>query len=621
MDRNTIVGLVLITGILIGYTWLTKPSEEELAKIKRQQDSINMVQSAKQEKIAEDQKLLVPEKHVNITNSTDLKLFSQDSLNEEGSVTIENNLLKIIVSNRGGMIESVELKDYKTHDSLPLTLWQKNNSHLGINFYAKNQTINTLDYIFQPQEGYDKILASSSDKTLNMRLHIEEGKYIEYSYTIKPDSYMIDFNINVVGMDDIISRQQSTLDLSWTSELRQFEKSKDFETRYTGLYYKLYNKNVDYLSQMGNDKKDLENRVKWVAFKHQFFSSVLIAKESFEGVSVESNTIDRVGFLKGMNSKISLPYRGGVSEKYNMYFYFGPNHYLTLKDYGSDVDKFGEDLKLTKVINLGWKWVSWFNRYVVINLFSFLEKITGNYGLIILMLTIIIKLALFPLTYKSYLSSAKMRVLKPQIDEINKKYTSQAQAMEKQRATMELYRKVGVNPMGGCLPMLLQMPILIALFYFFPASIELRQESFLWATDLSSYDSIMPLPFTIPFYGNHVSLFCLLMTITNIVYMRMNNKNQVANEQMKGMQTMMYIMPVMFMFWFNSYASGLSYYYFIATLISITQTYFIRKFVDDEKILAKLEASKKKPTKKSKFQQRLEEMQKQQMATQRKKNS
>jgi len=617
MDRNTIVGLVLIAGILIGYTWFTKPSKEEQEAIKRQRDSIALVQQQEQQRIEEEKKITETEKPVEKKISSTGNLFSQDSISN-GTVTLENKLIKIVVANQGGMIESVELKDYRTHDSLPLNLWQKNNGKLGINFYAKNQTVNTLDYVFQAQTQETKLYASSSAKTLNMRLYAEEGKYIEYSYTISPDSYMIDFNINVVGMDDIISRRQSTLDLFWDAELPQFEKSKTFESRYSGLYYKFLKDDVDYLSQMSDEKEELSTKVKWVAFKQQFFSSVLIAKGAFEGVIVEAKSTDRPGYLKEVSSRISLPYEGKSSENYDMSFYFGPNHYITLKKYSDNIEKYGENLELHKVINLGWKWESWFNRLVVINLFNWLEQhLTGNYGLIILLLTIIIKVALFPLTYKSYLSSAKMRVLRPQIDAINKKFSAN-KAVEKQKATMDLYRKAGVNPMGGCLPMVLQMPILISLFYFFPASIELRQESFLWATDLSSYDSIFTLPFTIPFYGNHVSLFCLLMTITNLVYMRMNNKNQPSNDQMKGMQGMMYIMPIMFMFWFNSYASGLSYYYFIATLITVAQTFLIRRFVNDEKLLTKIEAAKKKPVKRSKFQQRLENMQKQQTSQRRK---
>ena len=278
--------------------------------------------------------------------------------------------------------------------------------------------------------------------------------------------------------------------------------------------------------------------------------------------------------------------------------------------------EYGDHLDLPDVINMGWKWIAWFNKYFVIPIFNFLENHTAlNYGIIILLLTLIIKIILFPLTYKSYMSQARMRVLKPQVDEIAKKYPAD-KAMERQQATMKLYKQAGVNPMGGCLPMLIQMPILIALFYFFPGAIELRQQSFLWATDLASYDSIATLPFTIPFYGNHVSLFCLLMTATNIIYMIMNNKNQPQNDQMKGMQTMMYIMPIMFLFIFNSYSSGLSYYYFIATLITILQTWIIRKFVDDQKLLKQIELAKSKPVKKSKFQQRLEEMQRMQQQQQ-----
>ena len=343
----------------------------------------------------------------------------------------------------------------------------------------------------------------------------------------------------------------------------------------------------------GDEKVDLPTSVKWVAYKQQFFSSVLIANESFPNVLVSTANNTTPGFLKTADAEISLPYSGKAIEKYDMRFYFGPNSYPTLREYGKDIE-------LPKLVDLGWKWIAWFNRYVVIPIFNFLEtNVTLNYGLIIFLLTLIIKLVLFPLTYKSYMSQAKMRVLKPQIDEINKKIPAD-KAMERQQAVMKLYKKAGVNPMGGCLPMLLQMPI------------ELRQKSFLWATDLASYDSIATLPFTIPFYGNHVSLFCLLMTITNILYMWYNSKNQPQNDQMKGMQVMMYIMPIMFLFIFNSYSSGLSYCYFIATLITIVQTWAIRKFVNDEKLLKQIELAKTKPVKKSKFQQKLEEMQRMQ---------
>ncbi len=349
--------------------------------------------------------------------------------------------------------------------------------------------------------------------------------------------------------------------------------------------------------------------MKWVGYKSQFFSSVFIANNTFSGASVkmEMEKNENSPYLLYNDSDISIPLDFTKNETVGFQFFFGPNHFYTLNSYDSDLD-------LTKLIRLGWGILGWINRYAVIPIFNYLEKGISNYGLIILILTIIIKLVLFPFTYKSYISTAKMKVLKPQIDEINERIPKE-KAAERQQATMGLYKKAGVNPMGGCLPMLLQMPILIAMFRFFPASIELRQESFLWATDLSSYDSIVNLPFTIPLYGAHVSLFTLLMAATNIIYTRMNSSMQSSN-QMPGMKGMMYMMPVMFLFIFNNYASGLSYYYFISTLITIGQTFLIRQFVDDKKILAQLNANQKKPVKKSKFAQRLEEMAKQQQQMQ-----
>ena len=531
-------------------------------------------------------------------------IFKQDSLPVK-QYTLENNKIKLHINTKGGCIDYVDLKGYRTHDSLPLILWKDHKSSMGLNFYARNKQINTADLIFVPNTNQKELNAEGAEQVLTMRAYVDENKYLEFEYKLAPDSYMVDFNINTYNLNDVIASNTNFLTLYWGVDMPQLEKSRDFESRYTGVYYNFSNNDVEHLSLTGDEKVDLPTSVKWVAYKQQFFSSVLIANESFPNVLVSTANNTTPGFLKTADAEISLPYSGKAIEKYDMRFYFGPNSYPTLREYGKDIE-------LPKLVDLGWKWIAWFNRYVVIPIFNFLEtNVTLNYGLIIFLLTLIIKLVLFPLTYKSYMSQAKMRVLKPQIDEINKKIPAD-KAMERQQAVMKLYKKAGVNPMGGCLPMLLQMPILIALFYFFPGAIELRQKSFLWATDLASYDSIATLPFTIPFYGNHVSLFCLLMTITNILYMWYNSKNQPQNDQMKGMQVMMYIMPIMFLFIFNSYSSGLSYYYFIATLITIVQTWAIRKFVNDEKLLKQIELAKTKPVKKSKFQQKLEEMQRMQ---------
>lgn len=604
MDKNTIIGLVIIFLILIGFSYLNRPSEEQVREMRRQ-DSIARVEQRRIEQAARQrQEAIEASMAENAGKVQGDSMFMQDSL-QETVYTLENDKVKLHISTRGGRIILVDLKEYRTHDSLPLVLWQEGSSQMGMNFYARNREIETDKFLFVPDRAETSLYAKDEAQVLSMRLYAEATKYIEYRYTLAPDSYMADFSIITHHMGDVIAANSSFLTLKWGVNMPQLEKSKDFENRYTGVYYKFFEDDVENLSLTSDEEETLSTKVQWIDFKQQFFSSILITETPFSDVSLVSKHSQEAGFLKDAYAEIPLAYSGKADERYDMRFFFGPNSYNVLKEYGKDID-------LPEVINMGWKWIAWFNKYFVIPIFNFLQNNTAlNYGIIILLLTLIIKLILFPLTYKSYISQARMRVLKPQIDEISKKYPAD-KAMEKQQAIMKLYKQAGVNPMGGCLPMLIQMPILIALFYFFPGAIELRQQGFLWATDLASYDSIATLPFTIPFYGNHVSLFCLLMTATNIIYMVINNRNQPQNDQMKGMQTMMYIMPVMFLFIFNSYSSGLSYYYFIATLITILQTWLIRRFVDDKKLLKQIEIAKMKPVKKSKFQQRLEEMQKEQ---------
>ena len=597
MDRNTVIGLVIIALILVGYSYFMKPSEEELRAMKARQDSIAMVEA---QRAAEAKRLEAAQAAEEEAGAKQLaSVFRQDSV-ESQVYTLENEKLRVRVDGRGGRVSYVELKEYCTHDSLPLVLWSEERSEFYLSFYAQNKAVNTGDLVFTGQ-----VTEEGDAQCLRLRAHVDEDRYLEFMYRLGRDTYMMDFSINAHNLNDVIASNTSSLTLHWGVEMPQLEKSKEFESRYTGVYYNFTDGEVEHLSPTGDETEELSTGVKWLAYKQQFFSSVLIGVQPFDDMSVSSKAIAKAGFLKDAEAEIMLPYLGKPAEQYDMQFYFGPNSFPELR-------KYGKDINLHKLVDLGWSWLAWINRYIVIPLFNFLEAhVTGNYGLIILLLTLIIKLILFPLTYKSYLSQAKMRVLKPQIDEINKKIPAD-KAMERQQAMMKLYKRAGVNPMGGCLPMLLQMPILIALFYFFPGAIELRQKSFLWATDLASYDSILNLPFNIPFYGSHVSLFCLLMTATNIIYMIINQKNQPQNDQMKGMQFMMYLMPIMFLFIFNNYSSGLSYYYFVATLITILQTWAIRRFVDDEKLLKQIELAKSKPMKKSRFQQRLEEMQKMQ---------
>lgn len=564
MDKNTIAGLVIIFLILIGFSYLTRPSKEQVAEMQRKQDSIARVDRLRAQELAAQQQAQKTPDNTTAANPLATKsdsIFVQNDT-ENKIITLENDKIKLHISTLGGRIVYVDLKEYRTHDSLPLVLWKNGETAFGMNFYARNQEINTEKFFFTPSTTETTLYAQGNEQVLSMRLYADSSRYLEYLYKLAPDSYMTDFSIITHNMGDVIASNSSFLTLFWGINMPQLEKSKDFENRYTGVYYKFSEDAVENMSLTSDEEETLPNKVQWIDFKQQFFSSILISEQPLSDVELKSNISKKDGYLKDAYAEIPLAYNGSANEQYNMQFFFGPNSYKVLKEYGDHLD-------LPDVINMGWKWIAWFNKYFVIPIFNFLENHTAlNYGIIILLLTLIIKIILFPLTYKSYMSQARMRVLKPQVDEIAKKYPAD-KAMERQQATMKLYKQAGVNPMGGCLPMLIQMPILIALFYFFPGAIELRQQSFLWATDLASYDSIATLPFTIPFYGNHVSLFCLLMTATNIIYMIMNNKNQPQNDQMKGMQTMMYIMPIMFLFIFNSYSSGLSYYYFIATLITI----------------------------------------------------
>ena len=487
MDKNTIIGLVIIFLILIGFSYFTRPSEEQLKEIQRQ-DSIARVEAQRMQLAAEQERRDFELAQQNDTASVSRKdsLFMQDSLREQ-LITLENDKIKLQINTKGGRIVFVDLKEYRTHDSLPLVLWKGDETTFGLNFYAKNKEINTENVLFAPSTTKTELYAKDSEQVLSMKLYAAPGSYVEFLYKLAPESYMVDFSINTYNMGNIIASNSSFLTLFWGVDMPQLEKSKDFENRYTGVYYKFYEDDVENMSMTSEEEETLPTKVQWIAYKQQFFSSILITEQPFSDVLLKSKISTVPGYLKDVYSEIPLAYNGRSNEQYNMKFFFGPNSYPVLKEYGKNID-------LPDLINMGWKWIAWFNKYFVIPIFNFLENNTNlNYGIIILLLTLIIKLILFPLTYKSYMSQARMRVLKPQIDEITKKYPAD-KAMERQQATMKLYKQAGVNPMGGCLPMLIQMPILIALFYFFPGAIELRQQSFLWANDLASYDSIATLP-------------------------------------------------------------------------------------------------------------------------------
>jgi YidC/Oxa1 family membrane protein insertase len=640
---NTIIGIVIIFGIIFAYSMWTAPSKEEKAKMKQKQDSAIKAQIAK---IKNDSVAMVLQKKTEdslaaikktviadtthkgdsirkVEKVTKLGSFSGSSVGVNKEIVLENKLLKIKVSQKGGFISSVELKKYKTWDQYPLVLF-KSDTAFKVNFYGNNNALyKTSDFYFEPFwadkkfEGKDSVAVAGADSLVfAMRLYpnvsdtdtiINRDKYIEFRYVLKDSNYMIGFNINLVNMQSEMAN--SNLFFEWSEILRQQEKDLKTETHAATIYYKPSDDNVDYLSETKDDEKQFKVPVKWVSFKQQFFSSTIIAKETFKEAEVKVKIADdsiSPRYLKTMYAQITVPYTPGSSQSYPMSLYFGPNHYKTMRAY---------DLDLERQIPLGWSSpyiLGWINRFAVIPVFNWLESYGINYGIIILLLTIMLKIVLFPIAYKTYKSSAKMRVLKPEIEEIGKKFPKKEDAMKKQQATMALYKKAGVSPMAGCVPMLLQMPILIALYRFFPASIELRQQSFLWATDLSSYDSIASwntyIPIISTYYGNHISLFTLLMTITTLIYTWMNNQLMGNTQQMPGMKWMMYLMPVMFLGFFNSFASGLSYYYFLANMFTFLQMFVIRYFIDEEKIHAQIQENKKKTVKKSGFQARLEEM-------------
>jgi len=557
---------------------------------------------------------------VRMTMKGELGVFALASAGKDTSYTVENDVFKLNFISRGGKIGRVELKNYLTWDQKPLVLMNSDSLNFGISFFSNNRTINTNRLYFQPfwpdpaHKGQPVMKVSGKDSLqFGMRLftaasdtNFNKDQYIEFLYTVRGNDYMLRYQMKFVGMDPVIDAGNKFLVLTWNDNLKSLEKSLKMERMTSTLYYKYDQDKVDYISETKDEERYLKNeKIKWFSFKQQFFSSILIADTYLTEPRLSTKTLPGpASYLKSMYAEAGIPFSVTETKSVGMSMYFGPDKFYTLRSYKLDLEK---------QIPLGWSFflMAWINIYAVIPVFTFFGNLGWNYGIIILILTILLKIVLFPIAYKTYKSSAKMRVLKPDIDELGKKYPKKDDAMKKQQATMDLYKRAGVNPMAGCIPMLLQFPILIAMFRFFPSSIELRQQSFLWATDLSSYDSIWTFPagFTIPWYGNHISLFALLMTISSILYTRINDQMMGSTQQqMPGMKTMMYLMPVMFLFWFNDYSSGLSYYYLLANLLTFAQIYLIRAFMDEKKLHAQIEANKKKPVKKSGFQKRLEDM-------------
>jgi YidC/Oxa1 family membrane protein insertase len=614
MDRNSIFGIILIAAILIIWGVVQSPSKKEQEARQKRMDSLAVV---KQSARVVDTLQATPEPVTGISSvpvqdiadnkqlQDELGEFSSAALGENTFYALENDLIRLIISSKGGRPYSVELKQYRTFTRNPVVLFDGDSTQFGLTFYNQNKAISTNRLYFQPGDTLTNRVVGTQSDSLTMRLVVGENKYIEYRYVLHPGSYMVDFNLQLVGMKDIVTRDPASLDLAWQINVPQHEQLKKNENQYTSLYFRHYKDDVDFFRARTNkdvQQQDIPTQVEWIAFKNQFFSSVIIADNSFSNALLKSVTLPETSkYLKNFRAEVGLPFQRLDNETIRMKLFFGPNKFRLLKKY--------KDYKLEELVSLGKGVIRWINQFVIIPIFDWLSRFMANYGLIILLLTVIIKIGLLPLTYRSYLSQARMKVLKPQVDELSHKFPK-GKEVEKQQATMALYKKAGVSPMGGCLPMLLQFPILFAMFRFFPTSIELRQQGFLWAKDLSTYDAIVTWNQAIPVLGNHISLFTVLMTISTIISMKMSDTTS-SSQQIPGMKTMMYIMPVMFMFMLNSFSAGLTYYYFLANVITIGQNYLFKQFVDEEEILRKIEEKKAKPVRKSKFQKRLEDMAKQ----------
>ena len=634
MDKKTIIGVVLMAAIFIGYVMYSSKQQTEYQQYMEQVQAEQVAQAEAEQAQKAAEQTLIPSDSTSVESAAEqavnreIEMYGQTLYGARGgevkSFTMKNDYLTVDFTTQGGMMSKVVLEEYtkyapKDERNEKVVLYDPADAKFDMELYVKrglnNLKINTSEYNFQ-SEGVSR---ENGCQRLAMRLEVSEGAFVIYEYVLYDEKdpardYMLDFNIKFENLSPIMA-QQSTVGLEWSNRTYQNERSFKNENLYTTLSYRLPDEeSVEDLGMSeGEAEEYIEEPVNWLAFRQQYFSQVFIAHNNFAYADAGFSTEEAgSGYLKHYTSKMGLTYTP-QTEGYSLSLYCGPNKYAILsKVKGAD----GESIAMERLIPLGGWLIGWFNRWIVIPVFDFLSKYIANFGIIILILTILVKALIFPLTYKSYLSTAKMRVIKPEMDALNEKYPRQEDAMKKQQEMMNLYKKAGINPMGGCLPMLIQLPILWALFRFFPASIELRGEPFLWADDLSSYDSVLNLPFTIPFYGDHVSLFCLLMGIAMIGFSYFTyQQNSASQPQMAGMKFMMvYMMPAMMLFWFNDYASGLCYYYLLSQIITMIQMTAIRRFVDDDKIRAVMErnASKQKNKKKSKFQLRYEELMRQQ---------
>ena len=602
MDKNTWIGFLLIAVIIVGFTWIKRPSKEELAERQRQQDSIALVRmaAAEAERMADSIRMQTDEPVVEI---------EKEDIPEEKWITLENAHLRLTLSTHGGVIQRAELLDYHaSKDTLnPLCLFRADESDFGFTLITiNNRILHTSQLFFTP-------VASEEPNRAILRLPTsDEDSWLDFVYELS-DSYMVHLSLEPHNMNNVLAQNVNSLELQWRQLIPQQEQGRKFEERYAQLQYMLVGGDMEKLSESKEDSEKESARIKWIGYKDQFFSTVLIADDAFTSTQMHSTPQSKhSGYIKEYTTHTSVPFDITGKTQTGFRWYLGPNHYHTLKAYDEGVDKENR-LYLNKLVPLGWKIVSWINVVLVIPMFDLFTSWGLHIGIVILLMTIVIKLIILPFVFVSYKSSAKMRALKPQIDAINEKFPAD-KMQERQQATMQLYQQAGVNPMSGCLPMLFQFPVLMAMFWFLPTAIELRGKSLLWADDLSTYDAVFHWSFNIPLLGDHLSLFCLLMTIANIGYTYVTMQSQATDPNMKFMKYMMYAMPLMFLFIFNDYAAGLSYYYLVSLFFTIFQTMIFRWTLDDKKMLAEMEANKKKKAGKPKsgFMQRLENMQREQ---------
>jgi len=603
LDINSIIGFVLIFGILLGWMYLRQPSPEELEAEKAQQEQLEAEKEVEEKVVAEESKPAEPT--IDLQDSIAVANYKSTigafgfTAASEGTTTFENEVLFLKVANKGGQIIEAKMKDFVTYDSVPVHLIKEGNADFGLSFSTNdNRVLSTQDLYFEPS-----LTSNGENKVLSMKAKVSNSQFLEYRYEIEPNDYLVDFTIRSQGLNGVFNASKP-IDLKWNLKGIRHNKSVQYESRYTEMMYNYEGGKIDYLSASSDDD-EVEEDVKWISYKQHFFTSILITDKNFKTADISSKNLvedesKTTAFTKEFATSIPLSLEGGeLSESLN--WYYGPTDIEVLSTY----DEYG----LEDTIYFGWGIFGWINRYIFNPFYNFLSSFLP-FGIAIIVMTVIVRLALSPVTYKSYLSQAKMKVLKPEITEINDKFKDNA--MKKQQETMKLYNKAGVSPMSGCVPALMQLPIFYALFMFFPSSFALRQKSFLWAEDLSSYDTIFNLPFTVPFYGDHVSLFPILASVAIFFYMMMTTGQSMQMQQQPGMPNMkfiMYLSPLMMLVFFNNYASGLSLYYFISNLITIFIMLAIKNYIlDENKIHAQIQENKKKPKKENKFQKKMREM-------------